>query len=659
MKEENNKFLGEEKVSKLLFKFSIPCILSMLISSLYNIVDQIFIGNSSLGYLGNAATSIVFPITIITMAFAWCFGDGAAAYLSLSQGRRDTKNSHISVGNTILVTFIISLLFVLLCNLFMDNILYAFGASETSINIARDYFKIILAFIPAYMLCNCVVGVIRADGSPKYSMICSLIGAIINIILDPIFIFGFDMGIKGAAWATILGQVVSFIISYLYFFKSKTFKLSKESFKFNAKVFKNVVKLGISTFITQMSIVVISLVCNLMLARYGASSKYGADIPIAVIGIVMKVFSIVISIVVGIIVGGQPILGYNYGAKKMNRVRETYAIITKITIAIGLGATLIFELCPQVIIGIFGTESELYQEFAVLTFRIFLCLVVFTSLIKSSSIFFQAVGMPIKSAVISLSRDILFFVPLVLILPAFIGVRGVLYAAPIADALGILVTVPILVHFFKNLDVNKDEVTHNEVVIKPSKPGFIITIAREHGTQGKYIGELVAKELHIPYYYKEMTALAAEEAGLAQEYVSNLNENSPSMLYDLYVSTTPVQEAIKAQDKVIKKIADNGSCVIVGRAADYVLRDNKQVIKIFIHAPKEYRVTKVMEMYGDTKQKAVKSISKSDKARANYYETISGNTWGDVRNYDLCIDSSIGPEKCAKTIVDYIKNMEK
>lgn len=654
---ENNKYLGEEKISKLLFKFSVPCIFSLLISALYNIVDQIFIGNSSLGYIGNAATTVVFPITIISMAFAWCVGDGAAAYLSICQGRKDTKNAHKAIGNTLLVTLTISIIFLVICFLFMDNILYAFGASETSISYAKDYFIIILSFIPFYMLTNSFTSVIRADGSPLYTMVATLSGAIINIILDPIFIFGFNMGIKGAAWATIIGQVVSFIIAFSYLFKTKSFKIEKSSFKIDLKVFSNVIKLGISTFITQIAIVIISLVCNLMLVKYGLTSKYGPDIPIAALGIAMKVFSIVINIVVGIIVGGQPILGFNYGARNFERVKETFKIIARLTIIVGLVATISFEVCPEIIIRIFGSESSLYNEFAIMTFRIFLALVMFTCFVKMTSIFFQSIGQPLKAIIISLVRDLVCFVPLVIILPNFWGIKGILYAAPIADIIGLLITVPILISFFKSLN-NEEVMETKENIIKPSKPGVIITIAREHGSQGKYIGELVAKALKIPYYYKEMTALAAKECGLHEEYISKLNQNSPNIMYDLYVSTTPVQEAIKAQDKIIRKIADNGSCVIVGRAADYVLRDYDNTLNIFIYADQEYRVKKVMEMYGDTESKGHKNIVKSDKARANYYKSISGRQWGSMENYDLCINSSIGPEKTVQIILEYVKNMD-
>ena len=652
--ENNNLYLGKEKVSKLLFKFSIPCILSLLISSLYNIVDQIFIGNSKLGYLGNAATSIVFPITIISVAFAWAIGDGCAAFLSLCQGRKDTKNAHIAIGNGIIINIIISIIFVILGFLFMDKLLFLFGASKVTLPIAQTYFRIILLFIPVYMVANGMNAIIRADGSPKFSMASTLIGAITNIILDPIFIFVFDWGIAGAAWATIIGQCLSLIVSIIYFTKTKTFKLSLSSFKLNFGVFSNVIKLGFSTFITQMSIVIISLVCNIMLAKYGALSKYGADIPIAVIGICMKVFTIIINIAVGIILGAQPILGYNYGAKQNDRVKETFKLALISTIIVSLISMIIFELCPSLVIKMFGTESDLYMEFAIKTFRIFLLLIVFTCVIKISSILFQAVGDTLKASIVSLSRDIILFVPLVIILPKFMGVEGALYAAPIADFIGMIITAILLIVFFKNLSSNESKLS-NEAKILDSKSGAIITISRMHGSRGKYIGKKVAERLNIPYYYKELTAIAAQESGLDKEFISKLNQES-NILHDLYLTTTPVKFAIEAQEKVIKKIASKGSCVIVGRAADYVLRNNKNLIRIFIYAPEDYRINSIMEMYKDNKNEAKKNIIRSDKNRASYYKLISSKTFGDINNYDLCIDSSIGIEKTTEVICNFIKN---
>lgn len=468
---QDGKFLGEEKISKLLLRFSIPCILSLLIGSLYNIVDQIFIGNSELGYLGNAATTIVFPITIISVAFAWCLGDGTASYLSICQGQKDTKRAHQCVANSIAATFLISLLFILFCWTFQDPLLYAFGASEATIALARDYFLIILAAIPAYMLMNMMNGIIRADGSPTYSMVSLLIGALINIVLDPLFIFVFHWGIKGAAYATIIGQIVSFIISALYFFRAKTFKLSLHSFVPNWNLLGTVIKMGISTFISEMAIVIVSLICNIMLVKYGSLSKYGVDIPIAIIGIAMKVFTIIISIVVGIILGGQPILGYNYGAQKYGRVKETYRLSLIATLTIGIVATLVFELCPDAIIILFGAQTELYNEFARMTFRVYLSLITFTCIIKMTSIFFQSVGEPTKAATLSLTRDIVCFLPLVILLPLGMGISGILWAAPVADLLAMILTILLVSSFFKKLDRNHPTSTNvagDQPVINPS-----------------------------------------------------------------------------------------------------------------------------------------------------------------------------------------------
>lgn len=452
-----NHFLGEEKVSKLLLKFSIPCVLSLLISALYNIVDQIFIGNSDLGYLGNAATGIVFPILIIAQAFAWCFGDGAAAYLSICQGRKDTQNAHKCIGSGITVTFIISIILLVICSVVKEEVLRLFGASDQTIGLSMDYFTIVLVFLPVFMLMNMMNAIIRADGSPAFSMLSMASGAVINIILDPVFIFGMNFGIKGAAWATVIGQVVSFIICVAYFFRSKTFRLTPKSFIPNFKIFSNAVKLGISTFITQMSIVIISLVCNIMLYKYGELSIYGPDIPISVISIETKVFTIIINIVVGIVLGSQPILGYNFGAKKYHRVKETYRDVLLATLAVGIVSTLIIELAPNLVIGIFGTGDELYFEFAKMTFRIFLSLVVLTCTIKMTSIFFQAVGQPVKAAICSLIRDIVLFVPLVIILPMFFGIKGILFAAPIADLIAMIVAVSLTISFFHKLGKSKKQ----------------------------------------------------------------------------------------------------------------------------------------------------------------------------------------------------------
>lgn len=661
MNEENSKFLGEEKISRLMLKFSIPCVLSLLVSALYNIVDQIFIGNSELSALGNAATGIVFPIFIIAQAFAWCFGDGCAAYLNICQGQKNTKTAQKAIGTGITITLITSVIIMLVFYPLKTQILSLFGASENSLGMAVEYFNVILAFFPLYMLSNMMNAVIRADGSPSWSMASMLTGAVINIILDPLFIFGFQWGMTGAAMATVIGQTISFVISFVYFFKSKSFRLNIKSLIPNFRAFSGALKLGTSSFVTQMTIVIIALVCNIMLAKYGAVSQYGVDIPIAIIGIESKVFTVVINIVVGIVLGCQPIIGYNIGAKKYNRVKKLYWSILGCTVVIGLLATLTFQLVPDLIVGIFGQPTNIpnpedYWIFAEKTFRIFLSLVAFTCIIKMSSIFFQAAGKPASAVISSLIRDIVCFVPLVIILPMNFGIEGILFAAPCADFVAIIVTVILTIHYFKSINKQKQpDINKEDTVIKPSHSGAIITIAREHGSCGKRIGQQLAQQLNIPCYYKELTALAAEESGLSKEFLTDVNDDSANALHTLYLSTAVVQQAIAAQSQIIRKIAENGSCVIVGRAADYVLRENPNVVRIFIYAPKNYRVKKIMEMYGDSLEQARKNVKHSDEARASYYNSISGLTWGDRHNYDLMIDTSVGIEKCAKVIAEFIQ----
>ena len=661
---QESQILGQEKISKLLLKFSVPCVMGLLISALYNIIDQIFIGNSELGFLGNAATGVSFPVICIANAFAWCVGDGAASYLSICAGRKDSDSAHKCVGTGITVTFIISMILMLVCEIFANPLMSLFGASNQTLGMAVEYFRIVAAFFPFYLLLNVMNSMIRADGSPTYAMIAMLTGAVLNIILDPVFIFWLKWGIAGAAWATVIGQAASFLVCAIYFRKPKTFCLDKRSFIPDKAVLRSVVSLGAATFVTQISIVVLSLVSNMTLAHYGALSKYGPDIPISVFSIQTKVYTVVCNIVTGVVLGGQPIFGYNYGARKMDRVRETYLLVLRTTLIVGFTAVLIFELCPQVVIGIFGSGNELYQEFAIKTFRIYLSLTVITCLVKMTAVFFQSIGKSIHAVVASLIRDIVCFTPLALILPAVLekttpgnGINGILYAAPISDLAAVVVILGLTIPFFKELKgIEEIEVTEVRS-IKPSVPGPIITIAREHGTAGKQIGAQVAKQLGIPFYYKEMTALAAQESGLDKNFISGLNEDGPNVLYDLYLSTNVVQRAVIAQEEVIRSIADNGSCVIVGRAADYVLRDYDNVIKVFLHAPKEYRVSKIMEMYGDNQEDAWRNIRHSDVARASYYRNISGQNWGDPHNYHICLDASMGTEACVDQICNVIRRL--
>ena len=501
--------LGQGKISRLLLKFSIPCVMGLLISALYNIVDQIFIGNSDLGFLGNAATGVSFPVICIANAFAWCVGDGAASYLSICAGRKDSDSAHKCVGTGITVSFLISVILLLICEIFAVPLMSLFGASSQTLDMAVEYFRLVSAFFPFYLLLNVMNSMIRADGSPTYAMVGMLSGAIINIILDPVFIFWLKWGIAGAAWATVIGQTASFLVCAAYFFKPKTFRLTRKSFIPDRTVLRSIVALGAATFVTQISIVVLSLVSNMTLAHYGELSKYGPDIPISVFSIQTKVYTVVCNIVTGIVLGGQPIFGYNYGAGKLDRVREAYRIVLRSTLIVGLAAVLLFELRPQLIIGIFGSGNDLYQEFAIKTFRIYLSLTVITCLVKMTAVFFQSIGKSVHAVVASLVRDIVCFTPLALILPAVLeknasgsGINGILFAAPISDVVAAMVILALTVSFFRGLKDKEVEQTAEVRTIKSSRPGPIITIAREHGTAGKKIGSLVAQRLGIPFYYK-------------------------------------------------------------------------------------------------------------------------------------------------------------
>lgn len=654
---ENSNYLGTEKVGTLLRKFAIPCICSLIISCLYNIVDQIFVGNG-VGYLGNAATGVIFPITVVGWGLSLFFGDGAAAALSVSLGRGETKDIHRSVGGAVLGSFLSGVVVIVIAYLWGDNLLRLIGATDANIQMAHDYGVIIFAMMPLAMTQNTLASIIRADGSPKYAMAAMLTGAIINIIGDPVAIFVLDMGIKGAAWATILGQFVSFVICAAYLGRSKTFRVKANSFKPSAALLKPVMALGTSSLLTQLSIVIITVVNNILLVKYGAQSLYGADIPLAAFVVIMKLFQIVLNIAIGIAAGAQPIVGYNYGAKNYDRVRELLKLMIKWTVIVGLICMVLFEAIPGVFIRMFGSADDpIYFDFAVLCLRIYLSLILVTCVQKVCAIFLQSIGKAKAAAPLSILRDALLIV-FSLLIPVFLGVTGIFWAAPIADILAILITAAVMIRVWKELSRSK-HAQEPTAAIQPSRQGAIITIAREHGSAGKRIGQLVAQRLNIPCYYKELVAVAAQESGLAQEFISGINSDENAVMRELYLSTDPVKRAIAAQDTAIRKIADAGSCVLIGRSADYVLRNYKDVVRIFIHAPKSYREKKVMEMYGDSPEAAKKSIARSDAARAAYYKSVSGKEWGDPHGYELCIDASMGEDTAANLICDYIKRMNK
>jgi putative MATE family efflux protein len=456
MNSNSTNALGHEKISKLMLKFSVPCIISLLIASLYNMVDQVFIGNG-IGYLGNGATNVVFPITVIALAIALLVGDGCAAYLSLCQGRGDKANAHKSVGNSIAFLVVVGLVMTAIFVLAQEQILWGFGATENNIEYAREYFRYIVLGVPFYMVGNALGSIIRADGDPKFAMISTLAGCVINLICDPIAIFVLHWGMMGAAVATVAGQIVTCLLCLGYLTRSKTFKLEKASFVPSRTVLGHVLPLGVSSFLTQISIVLITAVMNNTLVAYGAQSRFGADIPLTVVGIVMKVFQIVIAFVVGIAAGSQPIVGYNYGAGNLGRVKELFRKMMTAEIVVGLVAMVAFEAFPLQIISIFGSGDALYEEFAALTFRIYLGTILLCCIQKSCSIFLQALGKPLLSTGLSLLRDFVLSVPMVIILAGRFGVVGPLFSAPVADVVSFVVTVIIIKHTMAHLSQGEKE----------------------------------------------------------------------------------------------------------------------------------------------------------------------------------------------------------
>ncbi len=442
--------LGKEKIGKLLLTFSLPCVISLVVNALYNMVDQIFIG-WGVNYLANGATNVIFPIVVICMSFALMFGDGTSAYLSLKLGENKKEEAEKGVVNGILISIIISVILCAIVLIFLPQLVNIFGGTDTLRDYCFDYGYVIALGIPFLMIGVTLNSIIRADGSPRYAMFSMVIGAVLNIILDPIAIFVFHMGVRGAAIATVISQIVTFVINILYIRKFKSISVTRENIKPSLKYMTNVSMLGISSFITQMAIVFVITTENTLYNIYGGASKFGADIPITVHGIVMKINMILVSIIIGISSGSQPIIGYNYGAKKFDRVKKALKYVLIISTAVSTVSLILFQTIPEALIGIFGSGDATYNEFACLAFRIFLMLAICNGIQISSGIFFQAIGKPTKSAFITLSRQVLFFIPSAIILSSKFGVMGVLYAGPVADALAFIISSTLLILETKKL----------------------------------------------------------------------------------------------------------------------------------------------------------------------------------------------------------------
>lgn len=458
---EKNNFLATERMGVLMRKYAIPCIISLLVGALYNIVDQIFIANAAyLGSFGNAANTVVFPLTVIALAISVMIGDGACAFVSISLGEKKSQNASGSIGNSVLLVIISSIVLTALYLVFSDQIIALFGGTvnEETFRHSKEYFFWISAGIPFYMFGQAMNPIIRADGNPKFAMFSTLLGAVINIILDPIFIFVFRWGMMGAAVATVIGQIATAVLAIWYLFHTKAVKIKKSDFKLKAKTVCRTLLLGICSFLSQISLVAAMAAINNMIRKYGAmdaifgQTQY-AQIPMAVVGIVMKFFQIVISIAVGMAAGCIPIVGFNIGAGQKGRVRELFTKLLTAEAAVGAVAFIIVELFPGALIQIFGAanESTYYTDFAVKAFRIYLCMMIFACVNKATFIFLQAMGKATISTMLSMVREIVFGIGFAILLPVFFGLDGVLYSMPISDILTFVIASIIIRHTYKEL----------------------------------------------------------------------------------------------------------------------------------------------------------------------------------------------------------------
>ena len=460
--DETNRYLGEEKVGRLMRGYAVPCIISLLVGALYNIVDQIFIANASyLGSNGNAANTAVFPLTIVALSVAVMIGDGCCAFAGFSLGMKRDADAKRSVGNAIVMTVASSIVITAVYLLFRDELISMFGATvnDETFALSQEYMFFISVGIPFYMFGQAMNPIIRGDGSPRFAMAATLSGAIANIILDPIFIYAFRWGMAGAAIATVAGQVLVALLSIWYILHMKQLKPRGRDFVLKARICQRTLALGGTSFMSQISIVFSMAAVNNMVRIHGAADpifgqKEFAQIPLAVLGIVMKFFQIVISVVVGMAAGCIPIVSFNMGASLKGRVKELFAKLLVGEVVVGLVALVLVELFPKALIGVFGAanESAHYTAFALKSFRIYLCMIVFACVNKACFIVIQAMGQALASTLLSLLREIVFGVGFALLLPAFFGLDGVLYSMPASDLLTFLIAVALIIAVFRKLN---------------------------------------------------------------------------------------------------------------------------------------------------------------------------------------------------------------
>lgn len=671
-KTQNEDFyLAKAPIKKLLVKFSIPCVLAMLVSALYSIVDQIFIG-MKLSEPGIYASTVVHPFTVLALAIALLIGDGCAALFSVALGEKDTKTGNKSVAQSISASAIIGVVLALIGLVLKEPILQLCGCTPDAHALAVEYYNIILIGLPFYIITSALSSIIRADGSPKYSMMATLIGAIVNLILDPIMILGLNWGMTGAALATIIGQIASAIVSLVYFRKTKIMKLNKESFKPSFKVFGRVCRLGISSFITQIAIVIVIIVSNTVIRAIN-DPELGVSGPGSVLGVVFKIYGIVIAFAVGVSVGGQPIIGYNYGAKNYKRVFETFKYILFVNFIVGVIATILFMACPIIFAKMFSI-SDYLLDFAAKSFRIYLGGILLCCIQKGCSIFLQSINRPYKSMICSLMRDVILLIPGICILGLCFGLEAFLWAGIVTDVLALAFTaVVVFVEYrklMKSYNVSVEEMQEtivSEPLLTTENFNYAITIDREFGSGGKYIAQELAKRLNIKCYDNEILTELAKNTNVDIETLEKIDENEKSSFWYGFATNivfangnsvaSADDELFLAQSKIIENINKKAPCVIVGRCSDVVLKSNPKCISIFVYSSdKDFKVERKMKFENTSREETIKNVENIDKYRANYYNRFTGRVWGNRENYEISLDTSkTGVEEAVNILENYIK----
>lgn len=443
--------LGTGAIGRLIVKFAVPSVVAMLVNALYNIVDQIFIGRS-VGYLGNGAANVVLLVTLVSLALSLLVGDGAAAFYSLKLGADQRQEAARGMGNAVVLIALLSILGAAAALVFTVPVLRVFGATDVLMPYALEYGRIIILGLPFIMISTALNALIRADGSPRYAMAAMIIGALVNGCLDPILIFGFNMGIAGAAWSTFIGQLVSFVMSVSYLARFKQIKLTKDIFRLKAPVIGKICGLGISSFIDQLAFTLVMTVNNNLIVHYGAASIYGSEIPLTAYGIAMKVQEILFTVLLGIAIGMQPIVGYNYGAGHYGRVKKAYALSVGAGTVISALAVVLFVFFPGPIIHLFGsTDNALYLDFSQKFFQTYFLLYLFFGFQTITGVFFQAIGKPGRAAAISLSYQLVFKIVSALVLCSVIGLDGVLWSGPIADFMTFGISLGFMVYEWRQI----------------------------------------------------------------------------------------------------------------------------------------------------------------------------------------------------------------